>query len=94
MKTALRGVTVTFPSPFRHSVSLTIAASASTLNTDLLTAVFHVLVLHSLLDGPWDGSGVHKRQKLCTPSKAEKQWKLLYSALKNISVPDKQAPEK
>lgn len=48
MKTALRGVTVTFPSPFRHSVSLTIAASASTLNTDLLRAVFHVLVLYGV----------------------------------------------
>lgn len=35
---------MTFPSPFRHAVSLTIAASASTLNTDFLRAVFHVLV--------------------------------------------------
>lgn len=48
VKTAFRGVTVTFPSPFRHSVSLTIAASASTLNTDLLRAVFHVLVLYGV----------------------------------------------
>lgn len=52
VKTALRGATVTFPSPFRHSVSLTIAASASTLNTDILGAVFHVLVLYRVC---WTG---------------------------------------
>lgn len=79
VKTALRGATVTFPSPFRHSVSLTIAASASTLNTNFLRAGFHVLVLYRVC---WTDHAAHKRQKLSTQSQTEKNGAICIQPLK------------